>query len=744
MTQTIRDGQHYGTTLSPVHNTNGLTAEDFRQLESSYITRDLAIAAGLYRVDTHDGAEMVGKQPSAGTSYAGIVIPYFWPGFNRPFNLRLRRDKPDIESNGDGTTKERSKYLAQPGARNYFYIPPGTPAEWLTDTSTPVVITEGEKKALALHRFYSERGEKVLVIALSGVWNFRGKLGVERDARGHVYAEIKGVIPDFDKVAWKARRVVVVFDSNVKDEPMVQGARIGLCKELHRRGADVFAVDLPIIQRVNGIDDLLALRGPEYALDVLTDTKAFYPKFALNDLGNGERFVHFHGERTRYSYKAKVWLAYDGTRWRDDDQSKIERLAKETARRIYQEAATEIDEKKQKAIADFAGKSQVRQKVESMLWAARSEVAREIDQFDLNPMLLNVANGTLNLETGEMMKHSAGDYISKIAAVAFDKSATCPKWLAFLDRIFDDEEELIAHVQKAAGYSLTGDISEQCLFIAFGNGANGKTVFLSTLEMLFGFYAMTMPIESLMIRQNSNGPREDIARLRGARLVVASEAEEGQRFAESLIKQLTGGDTITARFLHQNSFEFKPEFKLWLNVNHKPVIRGTDEGIWRRIHLIPFNITIPKDERIPLKEMLATMRSELPGILNWALEGLKKCNADGLKPVALVAEATKGYRAEMDMIGGFIADRCVMGNRAVCGATDLYNEFKAWARENNEFEMTQTAFGIKLSERGFVKGRNSVGQKIWKGVGLMVKPTRSEQSEQSELVSDKSLHEGNT
>src|SRR5947209_4270127 len=247
-----------------------ITAQDFALFARCYITREGTEQARLFRVDTHEGARLVGR--NGGGDYAGIVFPYYWPGSDSPREYRLRRDKPELEQKPDGALKEKNKYLSPPGRSNLFYIPPGTPPEYLTDITVRVFFTEGEKKALALFRYFMERGERVLVIALSGAWNFRGTVGKTTDEKGR--RDVKGIIPDFDRVIWHGRVVYVIYDSNVATNDSVAAARRELAKELKRRGAVVRLVDLPQIDGVNGVDDLLAAKGPEFvsALIAQADT----------------------------------------------------------------------------------------------------------------------------------------------------------------------------------------------------------------------------------------------------------------------------------------------------------------------------------------------------------------------------------------------------------------------------------------------------------------------------------------
>jgi putative DNA primase/helicase len=437
--------------------------------------------------------------------------------------------------------------------------------------------------------------------------------------------------------------------------------------------------------------------------------------FNLTDLGNAERLVARHGENVRYCYQWRRFLSWTGARWERDETGHVHRLAKETVRSIYRESSAEEDEERRKALAKHARASESETRIRAMVELAKSEIPASPDQFDADPWLLNTSNGTIALRTGEMREHRREDLITKIAPVEYHADAAAPTWEAFLERVLPGEE-LRQFVQRAVGYSATGNTSEQCMFIHHGPGANGKSTFQETVSAALGDYAMRTPTETLLVKRTGGVPN-DVARLKGARFVTASETEEGRRLAESLVKDLTGQDTISARFMWAEWFDFKPTHALHLSTNHKPEIRGTDAAIWRRIRLIPWAVTIPSAEQD--RELPEKLRAELPGVLGWIVRGCLEWQREGLRAPEEVRQATRAYRAEMDVLAAFLADCCVRGEEETAFAGELWGAWKSWCEETGEQHGTQKRFGGRLAERGFLNHRDSkTGRKVWSGVSL--------------------------
>lgn len=430
------------------------------------------------------------------------------------------------------------------------------------------------------------------------------------------------------------------------------------------------------------------------------------------DLGNAERLAARYGSDLRFVPRMGKWLVWDGARWAGDETGRVHQYAKETVRAIYDEAAELPDRDERKAMIQHALKSEHDARLRAMISRVQYEpgIAARTAELDANPWRLAVANGTVDLRRGALDAHRREDLITKLVPIEFDPSATCARWDSFLSQIMGGDPDLVAFLQRAVGYSLTGDTGEQCLFFLHGSGANGKSTFLDLLRTLLGDYAVQADFATFLeTTQQKGGPRNDIAGLAGARLVTSSEVGEGRRLAESVVKTLTGGDVVSARFLYHEQFEFRPQFKLWLAANHKPVIRGTDYAMWRRVKLVPFKVEIPEADRD--QQLAVQLRRELPGILRWAVEGCQAWLEFGLQVPAIVQEATAGYREESDVLGAFLSDMCVLSDSPyhMVRASVLYDAYRRWAEAGGEFVMSQTAFGRRLQDRGIGSIKSGTG-----------------------------------
>lgn len=437
----------------------------------------------------------------------------------------------------------------------------------------------------------------------------------------------------------------------------------------------------------------------------------------LTESGNAERLVDQFGRDIRFCHPWGAWLHWDGRRWKRDQTGFVRHLAKNVIRSIRLEAAVTEDKDQRKAIWDWAKKSESSNARSAMLRLAESEPGIPIltEDMDRDPYLFNVMNGTINLHDGRLWPHERAEAITKLAPVAFDPEAECPIFLRFLTRVLPDPD-VRRFVRRMAGYCLTGDTSEQCLFFLYGGGSNGKSTLLTILRRLLGEYAQQAAPNLLVEKKNESHPTE-IARLFGARMVTSIEVDDGKRLAEGLVKQMTGGDPMVGRLMRENFFEWIPTHKLIIAANHQPEIRGTDYAIWRRIHLVPFTIEIPPEERDPeLPEKLAT---ELPGILNWALMGCQEWQQNGLGVPEAVQAATDEYRNQQDTMGAFIEDRCVVEPQSSVASNVLYAVYSAWCEASGTFRLGPNRFGRELSNRGFERGKGTGGVRIWRGLYLV-------------------------
>jgi putative DNA primase/helicase len=424
-----------------------------------------------------------------------------------------------------------------------------------------------------------------------------------------------------------------------------------------------------------------------------------------SDIANGRRFAARHGADLRFTPE-RGWHAWDGRRWAVDDKCiEVQARAKETALAIFEEIRDATD---RDARMRHAKRSQSRASVDSMIWLARSEpgIPARLTEFDADAWSLNVANGTLDLRTGLLRPHTRADLISNIVEIQFDATAKCELWDSFLQRVLDRDEELYAYLRRFVGYLLVGDTSDQSLHFLYGLGANGKSVFCEVLLRLLGDYAMAVSPDLIMLKRHAGIPN-DVARLRGVRAALMNETSQGARFDEAKLKDLTGGDTLTARFLHQEFFDFHPTHRIVIRGNHKPAINGTDEGIWRRLRLVPFTVSIPPDEQD--RHLLRKLEGELPGILNWALQGCREWQESGLNAPPIIAEAVRKYREESDTLGRFISECCDARKLAEVKSSALHMRYREFAEAAGERWIPTKDFPAEMERRGFGHKRTKSG-----------------------------------
>jgi putative DNA primase/helicase len=437
----------------------------------------------------------------------------------------------------------------------------------------------------------------------------------------------------------------------------------------------------------------------------------------LNDSGNAARLVKLFGHEIRWRPETKEWITWNGQFWVADKNGAVIRFATATAQSIYREAQEETDADKARSIGRWAGTSLSLQRITAMVELAKAELNISIlmSSLDQKNMLLGTPSGVVDLTTGLLSKANRFDYITRTTTAEYQLDATCPNWEKFLERCFPGNRKLIEFIQRAVGYCLTGLTNEQVMFLLIGDGCNGKSVFLETIRAVFGAYAMQTQADTLIERTKGHATN-DIARLNGTRMVSVIEIEKGRRLAESFVKQLTGGDQISARFLYGEFFEFKPTFKFWLAANDEPVITGTDHGIWRRICLIPFTVRIPPEEQD--KQLSIKLAAEAAGILQWAIRGALEWQRIGLCPPQDVKQATDQYQADMDVFRNWLDECCRQGPKEWARAQDLIRSHGNWAEQNDRLPLNAKELSNRLQANGFHKQEDRQSNK-YLGLSLL-------------------------
>jgi putative DNA primase/helicase len=454
--------------------------------------------------------------------------------------------------------------------------------------------------------------------------------------------------------------------------------------------------------------------GPP-SLSVVPDQGTDAADYSCSDLGNAELLAAAHGERFRYVRARKVWLVWRDGRWREDETGEIMRAAKETVRdRLARAAAIDNDDKRQRE-ARWALASHSDQRLGAMVRLASTEpgIVLAADELDRDPYLLACANGVIDLRTGRLRPHDPADLISLGTEISYDADATCPRWLEFLDQVFDGDGALIGFMQRGSGYALTGDTREHVMFVLHGSGRNGKTTYVETMRKVVGDFARPTPFDTFA-RVRDRGTRNDLAGLHRARLVVAAESGEGRKLDEATVKIVTGGDSVPCRFLYGEFFSYKPGYKIFLITNHRPGVEGDDDAIWSRIKLVPFEISFKGREDKKLEETLA---GELPGILAWAVRGCLAWQRDGLGTAPAVETATSEYREDEDVLGAFLAEHCREEKHAQVLATDLRTAYDAFCKDIGEKPISASALGKRLTRRG-VKVSKPGGTRTYHGIRL--------------------------
>jgi putative DNA primase/helicase len=452
-----------------------------------------------------------------------------------------------------------------------------------------------------------------------------------------------------------------------------------------------------------------------------------------NDTGNADRLILKFGDRLRYCPAFKKWLVWDGRRWAVDGQGFARRLAKKTMLE-YLTQAVDAEDKDHRT---FAYGSLDAKRIGNLLTMAECELVITPDQLDTHPFLLNFLNGALDLENGVLLPHDPERYITKLVHYNYNPQAECPLFLGFIARIMgnhpdasepelDRAERMVEYLKRSIGYSLSGTTEEKAVFVPFGSGNNGKTTLLSTFLHLLEEYAVLLQVDTLMVRQESNNTQADLADLRGARFVMTSETEEGQRLSQGKLKRITQGmGKIKATRKYENPIEFSETHKLWMDTNSKPIIRAADDqATFNRLHPIPFTVTIPAEEID--KSLPRKLLAEAEGILAWAVEGALEWRRDGLGKPPEVAAANDDWKAENDQLGRFVEDCCVVSDSFSGKARPLYMCYREWAEGAGEAAITETMFGKRLKIRGFTKVDRNYGA-VYIGIALRATESASEE-----------------
>jgi putative DNA primase/helicase len=540
-----------------------------------------------------------------------------------------------------------------------------------------------------------------------------------------------------------------------------------VARHLHGIAASVKVLALPGLAEKGDVSDWLAAGGTREELERLvaatpgrkptpaqqdaaprrnghTSAEAALP---YSDYTNAVSFVRDHGQHLRYCYPWRSWLVWNGRCWERDTNGAVMRMAKQTIKRLARHAEDLDDKQAIAALLAHVKSSLSTAKLKAMVECVQSEPAIPVqpDELDTDPWLLNVANGTLDLRTGTLRPHRPEDLLTRCLKTSYNAAAQCSTWQAFLWHVMggsqgedspdmtaalleqrqqadDRAERLTAFLKRSSGYALTGLTKEQCVFFLHGTGSNGKSTFLEVMQAILEDYAQSTPSYSLLAKDRHDGIPNDIARLRGARLVTTVEIGEGRRLNEELVKRLTGQDTLTARFLFAEFFDFRPEFKLFIACNHLPQIKGTDHAIWRRIKTVPFTVTIADADQD--KDLPEKLVAEAEGILAWLVQGCLDWQREGLGIPEEVKAATDDYKRAMDTLTAFLEECCIRheSTSVQVQATRLYRAYKDWC---GEAPMTQIAFGKAMEERGFTRQRGTGHHYYWQRLGLLAQDKES-------------------
>lgn len=590
---------------------------------------------------------------------------------------------PIITLEGKKSYKSRSYSRGSSGKRSAFHVTGqgcGLFPAYPLPREGKLVIVGGEEKAIAIR-----------------------KAGIE--ARSWSGGE---QIPELLAKALDGREIVIAFDNDTAGKTNAIRALRFL--------PDASIATIP--DPYNDYNDVLLAIGLDGVRGIINSAvrPVIVPEgFHLTDMGNADRLIAAHGPNIRYVYEWENWVAWNSTHWQRDSGAQIAQMAQATAMSIRDEAANAMSEAMAKPLYKWAHASQAGAKLKSMVEVAKSRQAASPASFDAFPMLLNVSNGTIELETGSFRSHSRADMLSMRSSVVYDPKADCPRFRRFCSEVMGGNMDNVGFLQRAAGYSMTGDTSEQKLFICWGNGANGKSKFFNILAHVLGDYWKKAESSTFAAKDQASpgGARPDLVALRGARFVTASEFTKSCRLDEATIKSITGGEFVAVRDVFEKQSGYLPQYKLWLGLNHKPVIKGQDHGIWRRLCFIPW-----LEEFQINHDLEGELLAEASGVLNWALDGLKAWQAVGLDYPSSIQKATDEFRHWSDTLGTFFETCCELGSQEHHPAVGLYDAYRAWAGRSGQRAMSGQSFIAAMEERGFARIELDSGQKGWRGISV--------------------------
>lgn len=694
-----------------------------------------------YVSDPKAASKRFGQKPQAWAEgrLPAWVVPYHLPFHDDPVLERVKPRKPFERKDRTTGKVTLRKYMQPHGSGTHLYFGPSLlEGDARENVARPLVITEGEKKALAAE------SAGFAAIAIPGVnqWHVKG------DKRLHPY---------FAHVTLKGRTVYLCFDRDSLSNAGVRKEEIALGRILEGHGASVAVVRFPA--DAPKLDDYLATHEVtefaqllEHALErgrLPEDTQgvkgAPAPATATTDLGNAERFVRDHGDDLRYCEVMGAWFVWTGARWERDSTSVVMRRAARTVRGIYGEADQLPDEESRHAMRQHARNSESQARMKACVGVASTLLRVQVrpEQLDADPWLISFDNGTVDLRTGKLRAHAREDLITKVAPTRFDLEAQHPDWDRFIDESTDGDHEYASYLQRALGYSITGDTREDRFFFVWGPGGCGKGTFVSAVMGAFGEYARTADVASFAATKDRGGekPRPDLVRLLGSRIVICDEVNQDTRLDEGLMKRVTGGSPVSMRTLQKETFEVRCTYKPWIVANDPPVVRAEDSGIWRRVVRLPF-VHHPRVKDRTLRERIGSDPALRAAVAAWAVRGVALWLEAGLVEPRAVRESTAAYRAEMDPVGEFFASHCVFDPEAKCARKELRTAYEQWCKDEGHIPQGARRFAARLRdwlrEEKVIDGDPGCNIQVWdgsatrwangwRGVRLMTDPERSGQ-----------------